>query len=211
MEIYGLFDELGELRYVGKTVGVLTKRLIKHLSPTELVAPTHKNNWIKQLLRYGAKPQIRRILALPPPATLDDLDCAEIYWIAFFRAQGCRLTNGTNGGDGMRATSETKEKMSESAKLYWASPEHRAAQSIKRKGSVTSAETRYKQSVANLGKERSAAHCANISLAKKGTGLGRPNSLAARSKISDATKAMWADPKRRAAMLAAREAKKCSP
>lgn len=56
--IYGLVDpRSGELRYVGKSCSGL-KRPKAHLAPSNLKKATHKNNWIRQLLAAGARPDI---------------------------------------------------------------------------------------------------------------------------------------------------------
>ncbi len=169
MEIYGLFDDSGELRYVGKTEQTLAKRLKEHVAPWHLIAATHKNSWIKQLLRYGLNPRIQTIQTLPKETVQSDLNKAEIYWIKFFKDQGCRLTNGTDGGEGLagRKHSEaTKAKMSAATKGRTQSPAHLAALSAVRTGRVQSDETKAKISAAHKGKTMSQETRARMSAAK---------------------------------------------
>jgi len=97
MFIYGLFSPEGELRYVGKTLRSLSRRLKQHLWTGSLRKENHRNSWIKSLLAKGQSPDIQLIQALN---TVADLNEAEKYWIGFFRNQGCDLVNGTDGGDG---------------------------------------------------------------------------------------------------------------
>lgn len=93
--IYSLVDpHTGEIRYVGKTTQKLHTRLQAHLAPSKILAKTHKNSWIKSL--SGSRPLISMIQELDS----SDLDSAEVYWIKFFREQGCPLTNLTDGGEG---------------------------------------------------------------------------------------------------------------
>ncbi len=96
--IYGLFDPRdGELRYIGKTEKALGVRLSGHLCAANQGKNTHLFNWIRLLRTMGEKPYISQIQVLNE---VEDLNRAEVYWIAFFRAQGCRLTNSTDGGEG---------------------------------------------------------------------------------------------------------------
>lgn len=98
--IYGLEDpRTGEIRYVGKTVQKLSKRIESHCTPSKLAARTHKNSWLKNLRNEGLKPEAVVIQVLPEA----DLSTAEIYWISTLRDRGFDLTNGTDGGDGATA------------------------------------------------------------------------------------------------------------
>lgn len=110
MIIYGLSNPYTfELRYVGKTEQKLSVRLQQHLQPAYLRTNTHKNAWIKSLLKNGIKPEIFEI------ETTEDFD-AEEFWIGYFMLLGCDLTNGTNGGEGwkvgMRHSEESRRKIS---------------------------------------------------------------------------------------------------
>lgn len=96
--IYGLVDPLsGQLRYLGKSESGL-RRPRRHRRPCELkIDNSHKGRWIKKLhaknLSYGIV-----VIQETDKATLVQ---AEIFWIAYFRAMGCPLTNLTDGGDGV--------------------------------------------------------------------------------------------------------------
>ena len=110
MFIYGLLDENGELRYVGKSVRPISKRLTSHLTPNALKQTSHRVSWIKGMLSRGFKPTIIHIQTLN---NHDDLCGAEKYWISYFRENGCRLVNMTDGGDGSfgcKQSLETIEK-----------------------------------------------------------------------------------------------------
>lgn len=153
MEIYGLSDpSTGQLRYVGKTGRSLALRLQKHLNPSHLEGCTHKNSWIKSVLSLGQKPIIHSIQVLD---TSEDLNNAEIYWIKFFRDQGCRLTNGTDGGDGSQVgrtfSFETREKI---------------AAAMRGRRSPHSAATKAKISASTKGRKKSPETVANMAAAQ---------------------------------------------
>jgi hypothetical protein len=95
--IYGLHDPRdGALRYVGKTKGTLRLRLAQHMTPRELRLQHRRAKWLRCLKTMGLKPEARVIEV----ATADIWAERERYWIAFYRAQGADLVNGTDGGDG---------------------------------------------------------------------------------------------------------------
>ena len=123
--IYGLFDpHTTELRYIGKAKNV-HRRLALHLCPTQLRPKTHKNHWIKSLLSVGRKPEV----SVFEEVVLERWEEAEKFWIEYFQFLGCRLTNGTSGGDGLHDPSpETRWRCGSSnrGKKLTFSPEHRA-------------------------------------------------------------------------------------
>lgn len=95
-------------RYVGITIKDLDKRLLGHLG--SLKSKTHKNHWIKSLLKDGICPTIHLI----EEVIGWDYACkVEQYWIKEFREQGYNLTNSTDGGEGslgIIAREDTREK-----------------------------------------------------------------------------------------------------
>src|ERR1017187_7152861 len=108
--IYGLYDQTGEVRYVGKTNISFTRRLNEHWL-CRLKKLTHKDKWLSSL---SEKPIIVEIEVVPDGESWQE---AEQFWIGCFRDLGYRLTNGTDGGDGrskFKTTEETKRKISES-------------------------------------------------------------------------------------------------
>src|SRR5579859_1972774 len=121
--IYGLCDPDGAIRYVGKADNP-QKRYIAHLQPYQLRQRTHKNSWLKGLLRAGHRPMLLVLAEVPVEAWLDQ----ERAWIANLLAAGCDLVNGTSGGDGCPDLS----------------PESRARQAALLRGRKASAETRAK-------------------------------------------------------------------
>lgn len=126
MYIYGLIDPLtGQLKYIGKTKRSLKRRLTEHICVTNLISKTYKNHWIKQLLEKQHKPEIVELEKLSPN---DDWIEAEQFWIAYMRFIGYKLTNLTDGGDGLcGATRETRYKCGSSrrGKKYTFTEDHK--------------------------------------------------------------------------------------
>lgn len=96
--IYGLADpRTGEIRYVGRTVN-LRHRTRRHLRVAGTESPSlYRDRWIKQLLSEGLE---FNLIVLE---TIDESQSgeAETKWIAKLREEGARLTNLTDGGDGI--------------------------------------------------------------------------------------------------------------
>ena len=112
--VYGLIDPQSQkLRYVGKTIGELNLRFNHHIwNAIHGKSTTHKNIWIRSVLRKNLKPEIFDIETIENEQELLD---AEVFWIAYFKYIGCDLVNHTIGGDrgsGYKHTDEDKQKMS---------------------------------------------------------------------------------------------------
>lgn len=113
--IYTLNDpDTGVVRYVGKSVNP-SRRFIRHLSEAKTAAvKTYKDNWILKLLKHNKKPT-QQIIEVCGNNWVD----REKYWISYYReVMGDRLTNLTEGGDGLlgyKFSNETKLKMSKAA------------------------------------------------------------------------------------------------
>lgn len=105
--IYALRDpRCDEIRYVGITRQTVQKRLTAHLKDARNGAQWHCARWLKQLLGEGLRPQVEIL------ETTSHAD-REIFWIAHYRAQGCRLTNATSGGvSGYCHSPEARAKIS---------------------------------------------------------------------------------------------------
>lgn len=103
--IYGLYDPLTlQLRYIGKSVNP-KERYANHRNDSSV---TWKTNWIKFLKAKNEKP----VLYIFEKHEKIDWKDLEIRYIAVARAKGIRLTNCTNGGDGVTNLSGPgKERM----------------------------------------------------------------------------------------------------
>jgi hypothetical protein len=85
------------IRYVGKSNEYrIDRRLIEHCRPSSLKSHTHKNCWIKSLLKKNQSPILKII------ETCDETTfrIREKYWVSQYKQQGYSLTNGTEGGEG---------------------------------------------------------------------------------------------------------------
>jgi len=185
-KIYVLCEPSGEIRYVGKTSKSLQARLCKHLQGARLGRRGYKEDWIRSLLKTGKLPLIQLIGEVNGSGSTE-----ERAWIAYGKAEGWRLTNLTDGGEGWRNgkghSDETKRKLSEANKGkpgYWkgkklpkevceklrknhlgqkTSTETRNKISKANKGRLVSVETRLKIGCANLGRILSDEHKKEIS------------------------------------------------
>jgi len=82
-----------EIRYVGKTVRSLSRRLGNHVANAKGNRHNkHLSNWILNLLREGKRP----VIELLETCTQDTWQEREQYWIAYYP----NLINLTQGGDG---------------------------------------------------------------------------------------------------------------
>jgi len=180
--IYGLYDPRADvLRYVGKTIQSLERRLACHISEAlHRDTDNHRLHWIGEVCRAGYRPGIFLI------EETDDWEAAERKWIAYFRSLGANLVNATDGGEDSKSMSvASRAKMSEAAKrriskmsleekqVWYAklgasrrgkpkSPEHRAKIAAKSSLRKHSDATRKKISRARVGKPLSEAHKAKL-------------------------------------------------
>jgi hypothetical protein len=94
--IYALSDRRFPtcIRYVGKTIKPLHRRLCEHVAKRDK-EKNHKNNWIKKLLSEGSIPIIWPLEV----CSLEAWKERERHWISFFKPIGI-ITNCSEGGDG---------------------------------------------------------------------------------------------------------------
>ncbi len=89
--IYGLIDPIDhQLRYVGKTVAKLKSRHHGHIKD---LSNSKKAIWIRCLLEVGLKPEIIEIEVVD----IEEWREVEQFWIQYFKAIGCKLTNSRAG------------------------------------------------------------------------------------------------------------------
>lgn len=94
-KIYGLYCPEGHLRYIGFTSKTLNKRLQGHYNATRTKGrKCHRICW---LLSVPEKVTIKLIASF---TTRKEALQKEIYYIDFYRKQGCDLVNATLGGEG---------------------------------------------------------------------------------------------------------------
>jgi hypothetical protein len=141
--IYTLSDpRTKKVRYVGFTSRKCGQRLSAHLHEAVYGRKqSHRTNWILSLLCIGLKP----VMEVIESGTGDAWKDAECRWIAHFRANGAKLVNGTDGGDGI---------------IGWGTPEQRSAVARKNAAAKTPeerSEIARKRQAAKTPEERSAA------------------------------------------------------
>lgn len=127
--IYGLTDPTtGEVRYVGKADNP-GRRYQKHIGALGMSEDNHKARWVKKLLSQGKSPGLVILEKVPHEQWVE----AERRWIAHYRAEGARLTNSTDGGegvDGYRHPPEVRQRLSEVMRGRPVSEETRAKLSL---------------------------------------------------------------------------------
>lgn len=126
--IYALIDpRTDEVRYIGKALRP-TERFSGHIRDCRKHPRTQ---WIQGLRRNGLVPKLS-ILEGP----CEDWSTAEKKWIAHYLSQGARLTNLTDGGEGVgtygwwlgkKMSAEARKKMSKSGRNRPKSQQHRQA------------------------------------------------------------------------------------
>ncbi len=109
--IYTLTDpRTNEIRYVGKANNI-TERYRAHLNRAR-DHQTHKRNWVNSLRKLGLKPIINVIDIVP----INEWVFWETYWVHQFKAWGFKLTNATDGGDGLTCANKNSFKKGQGGK-----------------------------------------------------------------------------------------------
>ncbi len=184
MVVYALIDpKTREWRYIGKTKKPLSRRLLEHLNAARRGGHLYVYRWIRSLESAPGALEVERC------GSPEELAAAEVEWIAEARRLGVRLTNATDGGEGISGwahSAETRARISASKKnpseetraLIRAarkdqtnspenSPEIRARIRASQVGRKHSEETKEKQSAAHRGKVFSASTRAKMSESAK--------------------------------------------
>ena len=216
--IYGLIDpRTSELRYVGKTTQGMTKRLKEHRYDAVIRnSSMYSSKWLRTIYENGLKPMIEIFEIV---LANGDWVEAEKRWIAHWRMSGARLTNLTDGGEGLAGLKRSQHvidavrvanlgsKKSEEAKIKmraaW-TPKRRAAMSALKRGIKYSDIVRRRMSDSAKKRFRSCEERAACAERLKKCKRNTPEILA---KQSISLKASWAkNPERRtAASLRAKE------
>ncbi len=203
--IYILIDPRDEeIRYVGLTTQGIKKRLKQHL--IEKRHHGHYTHWMGKLRRLGLSPRIEVVQEVPREWVAQ----AEVYWISHFRDRGCRLVNGTDGGEGTfgwKPTEETKDKIRQKSLLKMQDPARREAVSKVHKGKKISVEHRALLSAATT--KRWVEWRANGSYTRPETraklsaiATGRPKSDETRRRLSVAIRGHPKNPSHKANLAA---------
>lgn len=140
--IYALSEPTGAIRYIGKTLN-LKRRFNRHLNDARNGARPWVYNWLRNLLKQGFKP----VVIVLEECNGDGYE-EEKYHIKLARKDGLKLTNISEGGEGV-----TGGMMSIIKRLAYADPEWRRRQSLRmigvRKGWHHAPEIKKKLSLAH--------------------------------------------------------------
>jgi hypothetical protein len=157
--VYTIKDpRTGAIRYVGWTSKSLARRLNTHIQEAiSKRARSYRAKWLLSLLSIGIRPVIEAI----EHGNGDGWAEAERRWIAKFRADGARLVNATDGGEGtpgMRVSEKAKRMTAERTRGKARPPEviakwHAAARAANL-GRKFTPEHRAKISAGNTGKPK---------------------------------------------------------
>lgn len=205
--IYGLLCPLsGEIRYIGKSIDP-ERRLKGHMSGARTGSYSHHTSrWLRKLERCGLAPEIVILQEVPEG---DDWRQAEREWIASAIAAGWPLTNSTVGGEGLDyLRPEDRERYRENHRRamqrYWASPA--GAAHLERMMLASRSPDAVARRSESLKKS-----CRSPEYRERMRAIGievgsRPSVKSARSAKS---KAMWADPQKRAILMASFSSETC--
>lgn len=166
--------DTGEIRYVGMSKNPVD-RLSRHVKEAQRGHSTHRKSWIRGLLSRGLRPRLELLFEIPELLWQE----YERAYIRIFRDAGCRLVNGTDGGEGVvNPSPETRRKRNSSntgkkrtkefcefcrkiklGQKPWSGRKHSLESREKmrraRLGTCASLETREKMSRSRLGKKQS--------------------------------------------------------
>jgi hypothetical protein len=218
--IYGLVDpfEPGHVRYVG--MATQPRRPYEHAKEArKSTQQTHKLNWIRQVQAVGSEPSVLILEELPEGCDREFLGFVESCYIKSLREIGHKLTNGTDGGEGLvnpteevrarisastragQAPEDVREKMRVAARKRWEDPAERLRKSESAKAAMT-AERRAVISAANRGRVCSDKTRQKMREAHKGLvfspshcrNISASRTPEVRAKIGEATRKRYEDP-----------------
>ncbi len=173
--IYELIEPItDETRYIGKTnnPSYRFKTHIREVSKKN----THKNNWIKSLLKQNLEP----VLNIIDEVKESESSYWERFYISLYKVWNCRLTNSTLGGDGHNRedvlgrknpmygkhhSEETKKKISQ---IHKGKPSCRKGVSLSQKTKDKIKESWKNRSSIILSSEKKISKSLKLSLALKG-------------------------------------------
>lgn len=144
--IYILIDpETNQVRYIGKTKS-LKRRYNQHISECSKLK-SHKNNWLLSLKNKNLRPE----MVVIDETDKNDWIFLEQWYIQLYRSWGYRLTNLTDGGEGVYGhvhSEQTRNKISQGNKGKKVSDETKKKISEAFKGKKLSEEDKLKRSEA---------------------------------------------------------------
>lgn len=182
------------VRYIGWTSQNPQQRLASHLCDARNhTIQNYKARWLRLLLANGLKP-IQRMIAILE--VHEAPDCERRY-ISVLRAEGVRLVNGTDGGEGsLNPSPEMRARKAEATRKQMASPE---ARSILRMASLGNKHA--------LGRK----HTLEAREKMKAAIQQRTSKTEMQEKMGEMARKAWADPKVRAKLAVANLGQRATP
>lgn len=183
--IYALCETDGTVRYVGKTVR-LRPRYQAHIAESKTEKKTHKNNWVRSVMRSGVQPIMVELECVPP---YGDWVSAERRWIKYYLELGFVLTNLADGGAGPTGfvqSAETRAKRGAAQRGHQRclghklSGEHKAKIGAASLGKLHTPEAKEKISASKRGRK----HTPEAIEKMRNAQLGKARSPEARAKTS---------------------------
>lgn len=173
-----------EVRYVGKTVRSLSRRLGNHIANAKGKKHNkHLSNWILNILALGKRPVIELIEEVDSSVWQE----REKYWITQF-SNLINLTEGGDGCEGFLHDEATRIKCGVANIGRKHTQEFKDALSNRLRGTNFTEEHKARIGTANRGKVRTIATRQKLSEVHKGI----PQSEESRRKRSETIKAWWA-------------------
>lgn len=106
--IYGVIDPgTQELRYVGQSTNFKVRKTVytmNYKNPGRRI-----ETWVNSILAKGLKPEVE---VIDEAKDLEELNYLEEFYIAYYKALGCRLVNHIAGGKNVIPDEETRRKIS---------------------------------------------------------------------------------------------------
>jgi group I intron endonuclease len=166
MIVYLITNRVNGKRYVGQSEVELETRWKWHVTSSRCPSSAgyQKMAIVRAIAKHGPDAFDRQVIE--ECSTQEELDAAEIRWIAelgTFGKAGYNLTMGGHGIKGYRHTEDTKRRMSESRKGKKMPEGHRLRLIEYNRNRVVSEETREKMRLARTGIGHSLEACTKIS------------------------------------------------
>lgn len=200
--VYALVDarEPEAIRYIGFTKDPASRLRYHVFEARRSQARSHRLHWLRSLDRDASEAVMRPLVILQ---TDEEAARVEVALIASYRARGCALVNGTDGGEGVSgfggvvvdrrpltdeqrarkevvmSSAETRAKMRAAALDRMARDPDHLVRMRARHGPIT-IDQRQKISASLAGRPKSPEHAAKVGAAHR----GRPKSAEQRAKIS---------------------------
>jgi hypothetical protein len=157
-----------EIRYIGVTSKDIEFRLKEHIQEAKRGANSYRCKWIRSILNEGLIP---KVICIDNIEDSNNRNYWEMFYIATYRYLGYRLTNGSDGGEGVKGykfTPEVLQKMSRIQKAVQNTPENIKRNKEAQKIAQNRPEVKLKHSLASKGRKLTEEHKNKCSQSLKG-------------------------------------------